>query len=381
MKADPLIFPHKNFARALAQWFSLAQRDLPWREAENARDPYRVLVSEVMLQQTTVAAVIPFYRRFIARFSDAQSLACADEDEVLPLWAGLGYYSRARNLHAAAKAIVEKHGGVFPTDFDDVLALPGVGRYTAGAVCSIAFEQPVPIVDANVARVLARVFCIEGDLKTAKNQSRLWQEAENIVTLSPAHPFTPSQINPAMMELGALICVPKTPRCEACPVSQFCCAFKTNRQNELPEVAPKKAEKQLHDVCLFLGDERGVFLRRRTAQNSERSWWRGMWELPRTTVGEGESTPEALQRLQETIKIEAPVGRRLKTLRHGVTIHAITLDCYEIAGAASDTPETGGEAQFFQWDELEQLAIPSAMQKLLRWLQDHHLQNAQLELL
>jgi A/G-specific adenine glycosylase len=153
-------FNQKQFAKVLSAWFQTAQRDLPWRHEANAHDPYRVLVSEVMLQQTTVTAVIPFYNRFLERFPDTQSLAAADLEEVLPLWAGLGYYSRARNLHACASAVMEKHGGIFPTTLKEVLALPGIGRYTAGAVLSIALDQKVPIVDANVARVLSRVLCI-----------------------------------------------------------------------------------------------------------------------------------------------------------------------------------------------------------------------------
>jgi A/G-specific adenine glycosylase len=362
----------------LAQWFSIAQRDLPWREAHNARDAYRVLVSEVMLQQTTVAAVVPFYQRFLERFPDVQTLARAEvESEVLPLWAGLGYYSRARNLHAAARAVIEKHSGVFPRHFDDVLALPGVGRYTAGAVCSIAFNQKVPIVDANVARVFSRIFCIAGDLKNAKNQSRLWSEAERVVTASTARCAAPSQINPAMMELGALVCIPKNPRCGVCPVSHFCCAFKTKRQNELPQIAPNKVEREIHDVCVFIGNAAGVLLRQRTLKNAEKNWWRGMWELPRATVAPTESTPAATRRLLDEIKIEGEAGRRLKTMKHSVTVHAITLDCFEV----STTRTQFDDAQFFAWEEIEALAIPSTMRKLLRWLQKHHVQNVQLELL
>lgn len=367
----------RKFATILEAWFTSAQRDLPWRESENARDPYRVLVSEVMLQQTTVTAVIPFYRRFLARFPDVSTLAAEPIDGVLPLWAGLGYYSRARNLHAAARVVMAKHGGKFPQNFEEVLALPGVGRYTAGAVCSIAFNQKVPIVDANVARVLARVLCIEDDVKSSAAQTRLWNEATQLVAAS-THP---AQFNPAMMELGALICVPQNPRCEVCPVAKFCCAFQNQRQNELPQTTPKKIEKQLHDVCIFIGDERGVLLRRRTAENTEKSWWRGMWELPRATVGESESTLDAVQRLLSELGIEGEVGHRLKTLKHGVTIHAITLDCFAVqtTGALPCAPTEN--AKFFEWNEIETLAIPSTMRKLLNWLQSHHVANAQLALL
>jgi len=366
-------FPAADFATNLEKWFATSQRDLPWREIANARDGYRVLVSEVMLQQTTVAAVIPFYHRFLARFPDARTLARAEIDEVLPLWAGLGYYSRARNLHAAAKAVMEKHGGIFPQNFEEVLALPGVGRYTAGAVCSIAFGQKVPIVDANVARVLARVLCLKGDVKSPKVQAQLWQSASELVNASTQ----PSNFNPAMMELGALVCVPKTPRCEACPVSDFCGAFKTNRQSEFPQFAAKKAHQQMHDVCVLFADASGVLLRQRSTENTARNWWKGMWELPRTTVLEGESTPAALGRLLAELNIQAEIGGCIKTLRHGVTTHAITLDCYEI----SDAKFENSAAQIFEWDETRKLAIPSTMRQLLDWYYSHRVVNEQLALL
>lgn len=366
-------FSATDFAHDLEKWFSQAQRDLPWRETENARNGYRILVSEVMLQQTTVAAVIPFYRRFLERFPNVSTLAKAEIDEVLPLWAGLGYYSRARNLHAAAKAVMQKHDGIFPQNFEEVLALPGIGRYTAGAVCSIAYDQKTPIVDANVARVLSRVFCLQGDLKSSLVQAQLWNQATEFVDASTQ----PSQFNPAMMELGALICTPKNPRCEKCPVSQFCGAFQTQRQSEFPQITAKKIDKQLHDVCVFFGDESGVLLRQRSTENIAKNWWKGMWELPRTTIREGESTPAAIGRLLCELNIQAEIGEHLKTLKHGVTTHAITLDCVEIYGAQFDK----SAAQIFKWEETKMLAIPSTMRKLLDWYYSNHVVNAQLRLL
>jgi len=326
-----------------------------------------------MLQQTTVSAVIPFYHRFLARFPDVSTLAEAETDEVLPLWAGLGYYSRARNLHAAARAVMEKHNGIFPQNFEEVLALPGVGRYTAGAICSIAFGQKVPIVDANVARVLSRVLCLEGDVKSPKVQAQLWNGATELVHASTQ----PSNFNPAMMELGALICVPKTPRCAACPVSDFCGAFQTERQNELPQITPKKINQELHDACVFFGAATGVLLRRRSEENTAKNWWKGMWELPRTTIQTGESTPSAIERLLGELLIEAEIGALLKTVKHGVTTHAITLDCIEIHHARFDE----SPAQFFSWEETKALAMPSTMRQLLDWYYSNRVVNAQLSLL
>jgi len=350
------------FARRLCEWFAAAQRDLPWRRPENARDAYRVLVSEVMLQQTTVAAVIPFYERFLARFPTLSSLAAASLEEVLPLWAGLGYYSRARHLHRLAQAVMERHGGEFPRDLAEVTKLPGVGRYTAGAVTSIAFDAPSPIVDANVARVFSRLFLIEGDLKSGANQKRLWHEAAEQVQ-SGACP--PSQLNPALMELGALICTPRAPRCGECPVNAFCAAFAAGRQSELPHATPKRDTVEMRDACAFI--ERGgrVFLRQRP--HEAKIWWRGMWELPRVTARENESLEAALRRLLcEEFGLEATVGVRLKTVEHGVTHHHITLACFAVEVAGE--PRGG---QWFAWDEIESLALPSAMRRLLAWLRKH----------
>jgi A/G-specific adenine glycosylase len=318
---------------------------------------------------------VPYYRRFLARFPDVSTLARAELDEVLPLWAGLGYYSRARNLHAAACAVIEKHGGVFPRDLKAMMALPGIGRYTAGAVLSIAFDEKVPIVDANVARVLARVLCLEGDLKSGANQNRLWAEAENIVAAS-THP---SQTNPAMMELGALICVPKNPRCAVCPAQKFCCAYKTLRQNELPFVAPRRTEVELHDVCAFVLQGDRVLLRRRSDEAHQGNWWRGMWELPRVTVREGESTPDTLRRLFfEELNSPIEVAERLETMRHGVTHHKIALDCFAVQLSRF---KARNDWKFFAWDEIEALALPSVMRRLLRRLRACHVAGRQLTLL
>ncbi len=202
-----------------------------------------------MLQQTTVAAVTPFFERFIKRFPDWKSLAEAPAEEVLAHWAGLGYYARARNLQKCAQSVVEKGG--FPRELSEILSLPGIGRYTAGAVASIAFDVAAPIVDANVARVLARVFALEGSLKNSENQQKLWQEAEILVQSGAKNGVTPSQLNPALMELGALVCTPKNPRCEVCPVEKWCAARRQNRQHELPQRAPRPLLTSVHDVCAF----------------------------------------------------------------------------------------------------------------------------------
>jgi A/G-specific adenine glycosylase len=389
-----LPFDPAAFSRRLAHWFSGAQRDLPWRRAENARDPYRVLVSEFMLQQTTVAAVVPFYERFLQRFPTLQSLAEASIEDVLPLWAGLGYYQRASHLHACARTVMEQYGGDFPRGLDRVLALPGIGRYTAGAVTSIAFDAPVPLVDANVARVLARVFCIAGDLKAPVNQRQLWRHAEEIIATCGGSERAangvagsncrPSVVNPALMELGALICVPRAPRCEACPVASFCAARAAGRQNELPHATPKPARVDLRDACAFIrrgGILAGIEERRpeqillRQRPHEAKVWWRGMWELPRATVAADESGEDTLRRaLRNELGLadgSIHIGPRLKTLCHGVTHHRITLDCWSVrlnVDAEVDVEQAARAVRWFTWDEIAELAVPTAMRRLLEWL-------------
>jgi A/G-specific adenine glycosylase len=360
-------FPYSDFARALAAWFAQSQRSLPWRDEPHARDPYAIAVSEFMLQQTTVAAVIPFYQRFLARFPTAQSLAEAPLDDVLALWSGLGYYSRARNLHALGKAVAAR--GAFPREHEEILALPGVGRYTAGAIASIAYEEAAPIVDANVARVFARVFLIEGDLKRKENAARLWHEAEAGVRAAKEAGVAPSQYNPALMELGSLICTPKNPACDRCPVEAYCDARRENRQNEIPFVAPRAKPTEMADVCVRIRStvdfdrtpSEAFWLRQRS--HDTRIWWRGMWELPRTTLRDGEDAEAALNRLlREELGLTVfQIGAPLKRIVHGVTTHRITLDCYEVT-----TEQTPRDAQTFSLETSDSLAMPAAMRRLLR---------------
>lgn len=368
---SPEPFDRVRFARDLCAWFSSQQRDLPWRREENARDGYRVLVSEVMLQQTTVAAVIPFYLRFLERFPTLQVLAAAQIDDVLPLWAGLGYYSRARNLYAAARAIVEKHEGIFPRDLPQVLALPGVGRYTAGAVTSIAFDAPSPIVDANVARVLSRVRAIEGDIKAPNTLAQVWDESKRLVEAAEQAGLKPSAFNPAMMELGALICRPREPLCASCPVAEHCLARAQNRQHELPHQKARQKATLLLDACALAvrvqdGAEK-ILLRRRSHEPG--LWWRGMWELPRTTIGAGETARSALERLlRDELRLQARVEEKaaIARLKHGITRYEVELECFE-----ADVEEFGEreDVRWVSWDEARELAVPSPMRKMMQMIE------------
>ncbi len=377
--APPKPFERTRFALELCAWFEREQRDLPWRHPENARDPYRVLVSEVMLQQTTVAAVVPFYKRFLERFPTLQVLADAQIDDVLPLWAGLGYYSRARNLHGSARAVVERHGGVFPRLLAQVLALPGVGRYTAGAVTSIAFDAPSPIVDANVARVLSRVRAIEGDIKASATLARVWDESQKLVEAAVEAECKPSNFNPAMMELGALICRPREPLCDSCPVSAHCSARAQHRQDELPHLKPREKARLLLDACAFAVREQAgseqILMRQRAHEPG--IWWRGMWELPRTTVQADETARSALKRLlSQELKLPASIEDKapLARLKHGITRYEVSLEGFEVQ---VEEFEPRADVKWLSWAEARELAVPSPMRKMIEMIQQQRASGQQ----
>jgi A/G-specific adenine glycosylase len=271
-------------ARLIA-WYRVHQRDLPWRRS---RDPYAIWISESMLQQTRVETVTPYFERFLGRFPDVASLARADLDEVLGLWTGLGYYSRARNLHRAARQLVLRHAGRLPDDPLELRALPGIGRYTAGAVASIAFDRPEPIVDGNVARVLARLHGIRDEIGSATARRRLWQEAASLV----AGP-DPGTLNQALMELGATLCTPRRPRCDACPVARGCQARRAGDPESLPHKA-RRARARPVEAVAGLVRRRGRTL---AVRRPEQGLLAGMWELPGGDLEAGEPPRDAIERL------------------------------------------------------------------------------------
>jgi A/G-specific adenine glycosylase len=238
-----------KFRDSLLSWFHTFQRELPWRKN---RDPYRIWISEVMLQQTRVTAVIPYYERFLARFPDVESLASAPQEEVLRLWSGLGYYSRARNLQHAAQQIVARHQGKFPRQREDVLALAGIGEYTAAAVLSIAFDEKRAVLDGNVARVVSRLEAIRGDLREPKRWGNLQTSAERLLARESAGDW-----NQAMMELGATLCTPRSPQCLLCPVAQFCEGRRLGIAGSLPEKRKKRTVVAVQLVSVVLLDSKG----------------------------------------------------------------------------------------------------------------------------
>lgn len=267
----------RSLRTALLRWYDREGRSLPWR---SSGDPYRVWVSEIMLQQTTVAAVLPYFARFVRRFPTVESLAEASADEVLRLWEGLGYYSRARHLHSAARRIVEHHAGEFPQSVAALQQLPGIGRYTAGAIASFAFGQPAPIVEANTARLYARLIGLTESVRSAGGQRRLWNVAESIVGGR-----RPGDVNQAAMDLGATLCTPARPDCGRCPLTRWCTACQTGRQDDFPVADARTAITDVSELLLAVR-RRGRWLVRQR-QPGER--WAGLWDFPRLPLNDADA--------------------------------------------------------------------------------------------
>lgn len=313
----------RRIQSALLSWYRIAARDLPWRRE---RDPYRVWLSEILLQQTRVETVLPYYRRFIQAFPTLQSLANAPLERVLNLWQGLGYYRRGKNLHAAARAIVTDHRGRFPSTAAELQQLPGVGRYTAGAVVSIAFGEPAPAVDGNVKRVLARLEAIADDIGATATQKRLWQVAERLVPQEQ-----PGDFNQALMELGARICLPRNPRCNDCPLAPACQARITDRTDELP-VRNKRPPPARVVASAAVVSKNGRYL---VVRRPPSGLLANLWGFPSF---EGDAQPPRERRLvslvEQTYGIETAITARLGPITHQFTHRHLTLDAYRLRWVA-----------------------------------------------
>lgn len=278
----------RNFSRDLLQWFYHNRRNLPWRQTKN---PYHIWVSEVMLQQTQVDTVIPYYNKFIQHFPTLFDLAEAEEESVLKNWEGLGYYSRARNLQQGVREVVEKYGGKVPGNKKDILSIKGIGPYTAGAVLSIAYNIPEPAVDGNVMRVLARFFLIDDDISKAKTR-KLFEK--KIAGLMPED--DPSGFNQGLMELGALVCRPKQPKCESCPLNSRCMAYEEGVQSEYPVKKKKTAPKPVHYAVLALKDDKGRLL---IEKRPDKGLLAGLWQLPMVMLKERSGPKQAEKAIRE----------------------------------------------------------------------------------
>lgn len=340
---------------AVAGWSAGADRDLPWR---GEKDAYRVLVSESMLVQTTVAAVVPYYHRFIKRFPTPRDLAAAEESDVLKHWEGLGYYRRARQLHAAAKAIVAAHDGVVPDEREALLALPGVGRYIAGAILSFGFDRAEPIVEANTQRILARLIALRDTIQSSSARTKLWDVAERLVPPENAGAF-----NQKLMDLGATICVPGAPLCLMCPLSGACRARELGLQDEIPRVAPRAEPTPGAEECAIVIDShsRLLLIKRRSG-----GLWDGFWEFPTIHVSGADPAGRkpasgASWTLEEAIEsvtgVRATVGPVFATLKYAVTRYKMTIAARP-ALAIDDgaTPRPSSTIDRVEWVEAERLA-------------------------
>jgi A/G-specific adenine glycosylase len=382
----------KTLVPALLGWFSKSARDLPWRRT---REPYAIWVSEIMLQQTQVKTVIPYWERWMRKLPTIEALANADPEKIHKLWEGLGYYTRVRNLQKAAKQILEKHDGKFPENFDDILALPGIGRYTAGAICSIALNQPTPILDGNVIRVLTRIFGIAENPRERKTNARLWQLAAMLVTqaarlnsprssrreeapskirnsqslltsAATSEDHTPhpcSALNQSLMELGALVCSPRNPNCPACPAKKLCVALRENRVEQLPD--PGRREKQTaRRFAAFVVEHARKFLVRQRPAGVVNAH---LWEFPNVELGARLSPAAAASPADGAEKFQtAPATRPLRpgqlrsaaeaaqtfglaiqsakpfcTIKHSITRYRITLEAHRAGAPISRSARTG----------------------------------------
>ena len=265
----------KNYpwASNLTHWFAAAKRRMPWRET---RDPYRIWLSEIMLQQTQVATVIPYYERFLLKFPSVDKLAAAHQDEVLKLWAGLGYYSRARNLHRGAQAIVERFEAAMPRTPETIREIPGIGDYTAGAILSIAFDLPEALVDGNVARVFSRLLLLESDWRGGEGKKAVWKIAREAIAEAHAAGVNPGDYNQALMELGATVCTPRSPHCSQCPIAEYCSARKAGVQDLYPKLKAKTASPEWNLRAWVVRNNGKILF----GQRGDDGLFGGMWEVP-----------------------------------------------------------------------------------------------------
>jgi A/G-specific adenine glycosylase len=345
-----LPFSPAEVSKRLLSWYGKEGRTLPWREN---RDPYRIWLSEIMLQQTTVTAVIPYYERFLQRLPTIESLAAASLDDVISLWAGLGYYSRARNLHRAARQIVSEYAS-FPNTLEGLLALPGIGRSTAGAILSIAFDTPAPILDGNVRRVLVRLFAWQEDPRSSRAEKQLWQWAE---ALTPdEHPHDYAQ---AIMDLGATVCVPRTPLCESCPLRELCQAFTQGCATLLP-VARKQVKLPLRRQVALLVKCSGDYLLR---QRPTEGFLGGLWEFPVVEVSPEQNHRQSAEFLLADLGLTGEVCEA-DAVRHAYSHFKLELTVFSVEIETKTSVAEAGEYAWYSEDVLKRLPLHGAHKKV-----------------
>jgi A/G-specific adenine glycosylase len=352
---------HAGLRQKLLAFYDRSRRDLPWR---NTGNPYAVWVSEVMLQQTRVETVLRYFTAWMRRFPDIVALARAPEADVLHAWQGLGYYSRARRLQAAARAVVERHGGELPSDPALLRALPGVGAYSAGAIASIAFGKREPLVDGNVVRVLTRVFGLRGDPTRGALKRSLWELARELVPEQ-----RPGDFNQALMELGAVVCTPRSPACSACPLEKSCVARRSGLTELLPELPARAAPTAVRAAAAVLC-ERGRVLIVKEPADAPR--WAGLWTFPHAERAARESAARAVRRaVLDQAALAVEVGARIGVIPHTITRFRIELEAFEArrsgrAGSKRGSARGARETAFVRAVELEALAMPAPHRRLAR---------------
>lgn len=328
---------------------------MPWRKTYN---PYEVWISEIMLQQTQVKTVLPYFDCWMKALPSIRSVTEAKEDRVLKLWEGLGYYSRARNIQKAARQILEKHGGRFPSRYEDILALPGVGKYTASAIASIAFNQDRPVVDGNVVRVLSRLFLYTKNIRLPEADKQMWEWMNEILPKGKARFF-----NQAMMEFGALVCTPAGPACESCPLNSQCQAYRKGVVDQLPDTGPSKKTKNIKVALAVIKKGDKIFIQKRPSTGL----MAGLWEFPGGKIEKGESAVDAIHReIAEEVGISIKNVKVIKRIKHAYTSFKVDLHCFEAEHAEGKVQlKFASEGKWVKLSELSEYPFPAADVQLI----------------
>lgn len=350
-----------NIRQALLQWFYTNKRDLPWRDT---RDPYLIWVSEIMLQQTKVDTVIPYYNAFVKQYPTIDHLAIAEEERVLKLWEGLGYYSRAKNLHRGVKEVKEVYRGEVPNDKDTLLKIPGIGDYTAGAILSIAFQQGEPAIDGNVLRVITRIFRIFEDISKVSTKRKVTDIVKELIPDND-----PSAFNQGLMELGALICTPKSPKCESCPILSSCESKKNEEQLYLPIKKKKKSIPNVYRISLIMADHQHILLKKRPKEGLLAD----LWELPSIELEQKLSSPltkeEWQWRVHDQIGKELRLGEKWGSLEHTFSHKKWLIEVYYATFLTADFPNENCNDDRWtvvKYDKLKELTFPRVYQEIIK---------------
>ena len=365
----------RTLRRRCLHWYSDNARDLPWRHSS---DPYEIWISEIMLQQTQVATVIPYYKKFLAAFPTCLELASADEQHVLGLWEGLGYYRRARQLHQAAMIVRDNHGGKFPTTFNEVHNLPGIGRYTAGAILSISLNQPHPIVEANTIRLYCRLLGYDADVTAKDAQHLFWTFADWILPNRNCSDF-----NQSLMEIGSLICEPRNPNCNSCPLNRICKTKQSKRFDEIPRPKQKTQYEDLFEVAVIIRDPKTSHVLIRQCQPDER--WAGLWDFPRFTLGDLQASDiqsdsdvkagtkhDVRKAVRDRCSIDIEEPTWIHSLKHSITRYRVHLTCFqsEIKVDKSKRITTVDSLRWVSAKELADMPLSVSGRKLAKFIED-----------